>query len=196
MFQQLIHPAPSAGERHRLFFALMPPIVLARQIANAAQWFDQDGSPVRADRQHVTMLILDDLAGLPPPWLIETLREAGAAIRAAPIPILFDRVGGGEHSIALRPSRKIAALDALHHQLVRLCAAAGIAGRAHYAFSPHMTLGYRDGRPFTSPISPVGWTASEIVLIHSHLGRTRHDRLGCWPLAAVEPQLDLFPGGG
>jgi len=41
-------------------------------------------------------------------------------------------------------------------------------------------------------VAPVAWTARELVLIHSHLGKTRHERLGSWPLAEAEPQLDLF----
>ncbi|MBY8828432.1 2'-5' RNA ligase family protein [Hephaestia mangrovi] len=185
----MFHRAVTAS--HRLFFALVPPIVLARQVANAAAWFDDEGAPVAADRLHVTMFILDDRYGVPPS-LVAALRGVGSAIAAAPIRLVFDRAGGGERSIALRPSRRIAPLDALHREIGRLCAAAGIEARANYSFSPHMTLGYRDGRPFNTPVTPVAWTARELVLVHSHLGRTRHERLGSWALAAAEPQLDLF----
>jgi 2'-5' RNA ligase len=174
---------------HRLFFALRPPIVLARQVANAASWFETEGSPVTAERLHVTMFILDDRYDLPTA-LVTTLRRVGDGIAAAPVDVVLDRVGGGERSIALRPSRRIAALDALHRQLSELGRAAEIEPRAGYAFNPHMTLGYRDGRPFTVAAPPVAWTASELVLIHSHLGRTRHEVLGRWALA--DPQLDLF----
>jgi 2'-5' RNA ligase len=176
---------------HRLFFALTPPVVLARQVANAASWFDDEGMPVAADRLHVTMFILDDRFDMPSS-LVDALRGVGAAIAASPIDVVLDRASGGDKSIALRPSRKIAALDALHRQLANRCAAAGIAGRPNYAFSPHMTLGYRHGRPFNAAVAPIAWTARELVLTHSHLGRTRHDRLGNWPLAAPEPQLALF----
>jgi len=176
---------------HRLFFALVPPIVQARQIANAAPWFGDDGTPVAADRLHITLFILDDRHDVPAA-LVAALRGVGAAVAAAPIRVVLDRVGGGVQSIALRPGRRIAALDALHRELGRRCAAAGIALRAGYTFSPHMTLGYRDGRPFSAPVAPVAWTARELVLIHSHLGKTRHERLDRWPLDATEPQLDLF----
>ena len=119
------------------------------------------------------------------------LREASpCGIGTAPIRIVLDRVGGGEHSIALRPSRRIAALDTLHRRLGERSRAAGIEPRAGYAFNPHMTLGYRDGQPFGMAVPPVAWTARELVLIHSHLGRTRHEVLGRWALA--DSQLDLF----
>ncbi|TPG16647.1 hypothetical protein EAH87_13385 [Sphingomonas koreensis] len=176
---------------HRLFFALIPPIVLARQVATAASWFDEEGTPVSPDRLHITMLILDDRVDMPSS-LVEALCEIGAAIAAPPVPIVLDRAGGSDRSIALRPSHKIAAIDALHRQLARLCAAAGISQKANYTFSAHMTLGYHHGRPFNAAVTPIAWTAGELVLIHSHLGRTRHDRLASWPLAAPEPQLELF----
>jgi 2'-5' RNA ligase len=174
---------------HRLFFALRPPIVLARQVANAASWFETEGAPVAAERLHVTLFILDDRFDLPDS-LVAALTGVGNGVAAAPVEIVLDRVGGGERSIALRPGRRIAALDALHRQLDERSRAAGIAPRAGYAFNPHMTLGYRDGQPFGMAVPPVAWTARELVLIHSHLGRTRHEVLGRWPLA--DPQLDLF----
>lgn len=182
---------PSIDTPHRLFFALVPPIVQARQIAHAAPWFRTEGAPVSAERLHLTLFMLDDRADLPLP-LIETLRQAGETLSAAPIDMVLDRAVGSASSIALRPHRRIAALDALHRQIERHCRALGIEERANYAFSPHMTLGYRSGRPFSLAVPPVAWTARDIVLVHSHLGRRRHDRLGCWPLDGSDPQLDLF----
>lgn len=54
---------------------------------------------------------------------------------------------------------------------------------------PHLTLGYPAGQPFSRAIPPIEWTAADLVLIHSHLGQTRHDIVGRWPLA---PELPLF----
>jgi len=182
-------PLPRA---HRFFFALIPPIVLARRIANAAHWFETEGRPVRADRLHVTMFILEDRFDAPDE-LIAGLREVGGAVTAAPIDVTLDYVSGGGRSIALRPQHKNATLDALHRQLARLCAAAEIAEMPGYTFSAHLTLGYRDGRPFGERVTPLTWKAEELVLIHSHLGKTRHEPLGRWPLIAPpEPQLSLF----
>ena len=45
---------------HRFFFALLLPIQLARQIANATPWFGDAGRAVTADRLHVTLFILAD----------------------------------------------------------------------------------------------------------------------------------------
>jgi 2'-5' RNA ligase len=175
---------------HRLFFALQPPIQLGRQVANAATWFAESGAPVRADRLHITLFILDDVV-MVPDRLIAALRRVGAAIAAAPIPIELDTVGGGASSIALRARRTPTALHDLHHQIETAARLAGVAGRAGYTFHPHMTLGYRHGKPFSERIAPVGWTADRVALIHSHLGRTRHEMLGEWPLDGGA-QLSLF----
>ena len=179
----------SLPRRHRFFFALIPPITLARRIANAAHWFETDGTPVRADRLHVTLFIAEDRFDAPAE-LIATLREIGGAIAAAPVEMTLDHVSGGRQSIALRAQHKNAALDALHRQVAGRCAAAGIAAIPGRVFSPHLTLGYRNGLSFSERIAPLGWTADELVLIHSHLGQTRHEAIGRWPL--VDRQLDLF----
>jgi len=176
---------------HRPFFALRPPIVQARQIANAASWFRIEGAMVAAERLHITMFIFDDREDMPAPFKA-ALTGIGDAIAAAPIGIVFDRLSIGNHAIVLRPSRRIAALDALYRQLGDHCRAAGIAEREGYTFSPHMTLSYRGGAPASRAVTPVTWTARELVLIDSHIGKTRHEVLGRWPLDAADPQPDLF----
>jgi len=56
-----------------------------------------------------------------------------------------------------------------------------------------MTLGYRDGAPFTQAIAPIGWTADAFVLVHSYVGWTRHDVIGRWLLNGDDDrQLALF----
>lgn len=177
---------------HRFFFALRPPPQLARQLASAADWLDERGRAVAAEHLHITLCILPDFA-IYPSLVIARLLTVGAAVAAAPVDVVLDYVSGGARSVALRPQHRNPALMALHGELVRLCLDNGIAGRDGYRFQPHMTLGYRDGRPFGERVPPVVWTASEFVLIHSHLGHSKHDAIGHWPLAAPEPaQGSLF----
>lgn len=176
---------------HRLFFALRPPIDLARQIASAAHWFATNGHPVRADRLHLTLFLLPDFITVPA-GLPDRLLRAGASIAAAPIDIVLDTVAAGRDSIALRPRRRIAALTALYSSVAARCRAEGIVDRPGHVFSPHVTLGYRAGTPFHQRIADVGWRAREVVLIHSHLGRARHEVVGRWPLDAEERQLALL----
>lgn len=177
---------------HRLFFALRPSPPLARQLANAAVWFHSGGRAVAADRLHITMFIPDDFA-IYPTAVVAGLLAVGAAVAAGPIEIVLDYVSGGGRSIALRPQHRNPALTTLYQELAALCRQHGIVERADYSWQPHVTLGYRDGRPFGERVPPVSWTATELVLIHSHLGHTKHDIIGRWPLVAKEPdQGSLF----
>lgn len=177
---------------HRLFYAIRPPLTLARQVANAAHWFDHGGTVVRAEHLHVTLDILDDRAA-PDPSLIDALLRAGAAVAAAPFTVTFDRVVGSPSSIALRPAHRIAGLAALCGEIARHRGGAGIAVRDGYRFNAHMTLGYRVGTPFQQPTAPIAWQADTFELVHSHVGRTRHDRIGRWPLIVPDPaQYALF----
>ena len=49
-------------------------------------------------------------------------------------------------------------------------------------FTPHVTLLWADRRVDEHPMLPVGWTATDFVLIESIRGRSRHTELGRWCL--------------
>lgn len=177
---------------HRFFFALAPPPRLARLMANAAPWFDEAGHALRPDRLHVTLFLLPDFADYIP-GVVKALHGMGGGLDAAPVEMMLDHAVGGASSIALRPSRRIPALVRLRHQLLERARSAGVGQRPDYRFAPHLTLGYRAGAPFQQRITPVAWRAEEVVLIHSLLGRTRHEVLGRWRLTGtVERQLALL----
>jgi 2'-5' RNA ligase len=48
--------------------------------------------------------------------------------------------------------------------------------------TPHMTLAYKCRAVLETPIAPIVWTARDLVLIDSHVGKHRHDVLGHWTL--------------
>ncbi len=177
---------------HRLFFALRPPLALARQMTQAAHWFDAGRGVLRAEHMHVTLDLLDDISAFDRD-LAKRMRDVGDALAADPFSIVLDRVVGSTGSIALRPGHQVPALQALRDEIVRQRGGAGIAGRNGYRFSPHLTLGYRKGQPFEAAVAPVAWDVTEVVLIHSHVGAGRHDLLGRWALPGADSwQGSLF----
>lgn len=175
---------------YRLFFAVKPPPVVARQIDHFAECLDRRAQRIRPDHQHVTLGITADWPDYPYER-IKALRRAAAGIMAEPFDLLLDRLSMGGRSAALRPSHSIAALKQLQQQVADAMRRADVTPRPDWSFSPHQTLFYRDGPPDQRPIDGFGWRVEELVLICSHVGRTRHELIGSWPLQG-SAQYDLF----
>ena len=173
-----MRPTPLA---HRLFLAIRPRAPVDVQIGNFADAEAHGAQRVRTDHLHATMAITDDFATAPI-RLGEALIAVGAQVGAAPFDMALDRLAGSRRSVALRPSRRIEGLQALHVQIAQGMRRAGLALRAGWRFSPHVTLFYRYGAPFTRPISGFRWQVDELVLIHSLVGQAEHRVLGRWAL--------------
>jgi 2'-5' RNA ligase len=166
--------------KSRFFYALVPPPLPRNLIGVQRDQLGLAETMVENERLHITLGITEDFPRQPYEAM-QRLIEIGARISAAPVPVRLDRVSGSNETIALRPSRKIDALAELGHKLQRGLSGTGLL-RGAWDFHPHVTLLYRKGRPFTRTIEPIGWDATDFVLIHSILGAHRHIELGRWPL--------------
>ena len=176
--------------KHRYFFALLPDEVTARRIHAFAEGQFGEKGLMRTDRLHVTLAITEDFDA-PHPALADALCRAGEKVSAEPFEIRLDQLSGGRRTVALRPAHSIASLRSLQAQVSRAMTGEGVPMRPEWQFNPHVTLVYRDAEPVTRPIEAFGWTVREFVLIQSLVGLTRHQILGHWPLANVQPSL--FP---
>ena len=179
--------------RHRLFFALFPPPLMARRIANWAQArFGPHAAFVRATRLHLTLDILEDFETFPGE-IAERLIEVGKVVAADPFMIELDQVNAGGGTVALRPRLRNAALQQLADAIADARSNAEIAARPGYRFNPHMTLAYREAPPFCQMVTPFAWSVQQFVLIHSLLGQTRHEPIASWELTGKhEGQYLLF----
>lgn len=172
---------------HRLFFAIKPAMHAIPAIEAARRTYCA-GRPVRGEHLHVTMEIFDDQIGLPE-MLVDRLIGIGNDIDMPGFLLSMGRVVGTTRSVALRPNGRSTGLALLQRAIRERVTDAGLAPRAGWTFNPHMTLGYRDEAAFARAIDPILWQVEELVLIHSHVGETRHDVIGRWELA---PELPLF----
>lgn len=175
---------------YRLFFALKPPPVVARQIDRFAGTLATDVQNIPIENQHVTLGITDDWPDYPYE-MVKALRRSAARMMAEPFDLLMDGVNVGARSAALRPSQRIAGLKQVRRQVADAMARAGAMPRAGWHFSPHQTLFYRAGQPAQQRIDGFGWRVEEVVLVCSHVGRTRHETIGTWPLLG-DAQYSLF----
>lgn len=176
--------------RHRLFFALRPSPIEANLTGLFRDAADPALDPVANDRLHMTMGITDDSDAFPQD-AAECMAAIGAGLAGDPFVLTLDRLSGSERAIALRPARRPPALSAVQKQIDERMRYRSLM-RAGWRFNPHVTLGYRAGLSFLTPIVPLLWEVRDVVLIHSLVGATRHITLGRWPL--LRRQLDLFSG--
>lgn len=180
-----------APARQSLFFALLPPPEIAERIASdAAGWrssFGLTGRPMEAERLHLTLLWVSPEAS---PATAEAMRAAAARVQMAPADVRLDRLGrferrtGRPGPVVLLSSDPSALPDllALQGRLQDEVLTAGFPARVLPSFQPHMTL-LHDRRPVPiQSVGPYAWTASEFVLVRSHIGLRYYDILGRWPL--------------
>lgn len=170
-----------AAPLYRLFYALKPTPLVARQTDHFADMVGGGCQRIRPDHQHVTLAVTADHVQYPY-GIIKALVRAGTSVLAEPFDLPLDRLTFTNRSAALRPSRTVPPLVALQRSIVAAMNAAGVLLRPGWSFSPHQTLFYRDGRPGQRMVDGFTWQVEEFVLICSHVGRTRHDVVGTWPL--------------
>lgn len=143
------------------------------------------GRPLPPKRLHETLVHLGDFSGVPGE-VVENARSASAKVASGMrrFEMVFNRVMSFPRKVGRRP---LVMLDGGHclviHELQqRLCAALGISGGGR-KFTPHVTLLY-DEREIAEQFlpEPVVWTVSEIVLVHSLVGKSTYRELGRWEL--------------
>jgi len=175
------------GRRQTLFFALLPPPEVAERLVASMPAFQRQhglgGRPIEAGRLHVTLCAAAKAVGRDMPVeFIEAARAAVNGMRHAPIELHFDRAGTFTESgaVVLTGSGNGDATS-LSRLLTGPLKRNGLAGEG--GSSPHLTLFY-DKRHHLAPVTvePVRWTSSDFVLLISHVGQSRYDELGRWPL--------------
>jgi len=171
---------------HRLFFAVQPDMVTARQTHAFVEPFAEGAAMLPPERLHMTLAITPDYPDFPR-HAADTLRTIGDTILGEPFDVQLDRLVASRTSVALRPARRVGELSALAALLDRAMTSAGLC-RPEYRFSPHQTAFYRQGEPWHRAVTGFVWHVREFVLIHSEYGRGRHHVLGRWPLIA-QPRL-------
>ncbi len=182
------------AQTHRLFLALVPPLQQRDEIYRLGRRVEPNGSHVRPDRLHATIAISEDNDPLPGK-LIEHWLEIGSvsAAKAFPFTFALGKLSSGYGPTVFIPSDASREFHDLGEIIDSEMELRGIAMRRSYKRSPHVTLVYPDTKtePFTRKVDPIQWEADELVLIHSHVGVTRHDLLGRWRLSAERPQLEM-----
>ena len=168
----------------RLFFAVRPDPETANEIVERTErWraaHGLTGRPLKPEQLHVTLCHVGDAVGPPAPELINVLAESAAAVAMPAFRIEFDRIMSFRNgAFVLAADESVIGLEVLQQ---RLSDALDPSPRPARRFVPHVTL-LRDSRHVAEqPIDRIGWTAREVVLVHSLPGQTIHRDLVRLPL--------------
>jgi 2'-5' RNA ligase len=163
--------------------ALHPAIAaLARSVARSAR-----GRPVPAGNLHLTLAFVGNIAAS----YLPTLTAVGAALRAAPMTLVLDLLGGFRPAgVAwVGASQSQPELDALAADLVHALSVVGVECDAR-AFRPHLTIARRcELSVETTLVGPHFWLVDEIALLRSDPGSAgmRYLPIGRYPLERVLP---------
>ncbi|XHS79347.1 2'-5' RNA ligase family protein [Burkholderiaceae bacterium UC74_6] len=167
------------GRKQDLFFALMPPQQLAQDIA--ARIPDLSGAPADPQRLHITLCDVAEVVGQDlPDKLIRAAKAAAATLAHAPLAVRLDQLQHFTKAVVL-----VGSGNERVTQFARLLGRAlkqyGMAPKV--GSTPHLTLFYTELRRHEPrPVEPILWTATDFVLLVSHVGQSRYDELGRWPL--------------
>ncbi len=136
-------------------------------------------------RMHVTLLPLGDYAEAPSD-IVAAASRAASGVKASSFAVAFDTVrnfpsgtgiylGGGTELKGLRRFRSMLVAE--------MKKVFGNSGPMLKPFSPHVTLFYNGSPMSEQKIEPIRWTVREFALVHSELGRKKHNFLERWSLA-------------
>jgi 2'-5' RNA ligase len=160
-----------------------PPPLLAQQI-----WVHPRTDKRRsASLLHGTLLGLGDLPVFPE--ASDCILDAMSSFEARPFRVVFDRIEERQ-VVALRAGERIRGAEAFQRHLRAFLYDRGI----RIVVQPpelHISLRYRRDGLGTALVDPVSWRVSELLLIESVYGETRHVEHGRWALDPVPAAAKL-----
>jgi 2'-5' RNA ligase len=185
-YQQQVRP------KHGLFFAIMVPAADAGTISRLFQdlriRYGIQKNQIPENRMHVSLLPVlaaDDL----PEQIIQISLLVGNAVRFVEFDLTLNRVlsfrnGQDDKPLVLAADIGFAHTTNLLANHIRHTFSM-ISGRPTFRaghISPHVTLAWARQCVPEQLVPPIALPVQEVALIHSHIGKSRYDILGRWPL--------------
>jgi RNA 2',3'-cyclic 3'-phosphodiesterase len=181
---------PGVELKHKIFFTLNPPPDPAAEIVRLTDTLSAEGyltgRRTPPDLFHLSLNNLGAYAAVPRD-LIDFACEVASTIRAPSFVLALNCVmsfGGGsvERPLVLGGDDGVIGADMLYERIYAALVARGLRVR-QTAFTPHLTLSWKDAPRPKRFIDPIAWRVSELRLVDGVHGERRHDILGCWSLA-------------
>lgn len=176
---------------HALFLAFRLGRDTAAQVtdltARLCRSYGLTNRPIPTSRLHMTVLPIDAGDTPPSPMVIARTSQAVASLTAAPFDIQLDRIQSFRNRRASAPlvlvaRQRHARMISLQRGLRDAVRAQGLIPPRHEGATPHVTLTWDRDLRLQREIDPIILRIHDIILIHSHVGKSRHDTLGQWRL--------------
>jgi len=179
--------------RYRLFLGIFPDDdtshLICEQQSHLREKFGLSGRPRPRSHLHVTLHHIGDYPDFPESVVAVTTGVWARVIASQPsFEVMFDHVKsfrgkpGNLPFVLVNPNGNTA-LQEFHRLLITELIKHRLATHGALKFVPHVTMLYDEHSVPEQPVCPVRWTVKEVVLVLSHLGATKYDRLERWPLA-------------
>lgn len=195
--EQLLLPGmefrEGASSIDNLFIGLFPDGVHAKRTADLGAELGKllgvRGKFRRADLLHVTLCDVGTYRNGLREHHVEAAKQVCESVAAlsAPAQIAFNQVmtfsgREGRHPLVLCGGYENSGLQSIHDLLLAGLVRLGFSIGANSNFNPHITLAYAKELVDQVPVKPIRWTASEVLLVHSLVGKSEYRVLGSWPL--------------
>jgi DNA-directed DNA polymerase III (polc) len=187
---EVFSPLSPKGE-DKWFFALQPSAAaretIVRQQDELGLRHGFQRYRIKPENLHVTIQMVGHGTTLPPD-ILRAAYAAAAAVSCRPFDISFDRALSFKSKKLSRPfvlmcaKTALAPLQAFHRALIEALHQHGLIQKRHPDFTPHLTLFWDPASIPEHPVTPLGWTVNEFVLVHSRVGRSEHRVVGRWVL--------------
>lgn len=182
------------------FFAVRPDDPARSAIAEAAARFRKaqrvSGVPVPIDSLHLSLCPTGRTERLRQP-LEQALLAAGAQVRATGFMVTLDAAmrciakDGQFPFVLCADQASTQAALALRKSIADAQREVGLQVGGVSSFHPHVALQFGPAiDAIEESITPIQWHAHEFLLLRSFFGQSRHEVIGCWPLAA-EPEPEV-----
>jgi 2'-5' RNA ligase len=162
----------------RYFLGFRPDAFARELLAAIAR---QLGQSMRPDLLHLTLCVIWEATECDR-FLAARVAAALAGHSFSSVPIRLGRVKAGELGPMATTVGRLEDITQFYEMVVGLLATRGIFPLYRESgLHPHVTLGYKPRRFNPLPIA-VEWVPQELLLIESHVGESRHQVIGRWPL--------------
>ena len=184
----LFDDPPPRPNKYRLLVAILADDEAIQPICKLRDESGVRGKPRPPENLHITLHHIEDYPDVPERDVAKAVKACAIALTGMQsFEVTFDHVKtfngrpGNLPFVLVSPNGNPALME-LHRKLITELIKQQLATGGDFNFVPHVTMLYGEQEVPERPVHPVKWMVKKVVLILSHLGKSKYDHLEYWPL--------------